>query len=126
MTDQVQSEAVESQPWTFLAAKWYGYVFSAFFLLYGGVKIILGVLDRDYDGMGQSVLFLVLGILMISICLAFRDQKAWGWYGLVGMNGLIVIFALLGYAHMLNLIYLVLSLGALVLLFLPRTKAEIF
>ena len=126
MGDQLVEQPVENRPLTFLVTKWYGYIFSSFFLLYGGVNIVLGFLDRDYTDTPKSLVFLIVGIILITTCVAFRDRKVWGWYGLVGVNGLVVIWSLIGYSEGLNLLYLVLSLICLLLLFAPRTKAEIF
>ena len=126
MEDQLVEQPVENRPLTFLVTKWYGYIFSSFFLLYGGVNIVLGFLDRDYTDTPKSLVFLIVGIILITTCVAFRDRKVWGWYGLVGVNGLVVIWSLIGYSEGLNLLYLVLSRICLLLLFAPRTKAEIF
>ncbi len=127
MEEQSTDERSEGRlPWTYLLAKWYGYVFAAFFLLYGGVNIVLGILDRDYSNTPQSLVFLVVGVVLVTICVAYRDLKAWGWYGLVTVNGLVVIWALVGYSELLNLVYLLLSVAALGLLFARRTKARIF
>jgi hypothetical protein len=116
----------EKRPLTFNLSKWYAYIFSLTFLLYGGVKIILGVLDRDYSDMAQPIIFLLVGIVLINICFAFRDSKPWGWYGLVGVNGLAALLALFGLNNTLNLVVLALALLALAALFAPRTKAEVF
>jgi len=126
MGDQLVEQPAENRPLTFLVTKWYGYIFSSFFLLYGGVNIVLGFLDRDYTNTPKSLVFLIVGIILITTCIAFRDRKVWGWYGLVGVNGMVVIGSLIGYSEGLNLLYLVLSLICLLLLFTPRTKAEIF
>jgi len=114
------------RPITFLLAKWYGYVFAAMFVLYGGVKIILGVLDRDYTDFSQSLMFLIAGAIMAAICMAFRDLKRWGWYGLVVLNGLVVLSVLFALGNTLNLVFMFLSLGILAALFAPPTKAQIF
>jgi len=116
----------QTRPLTFLLAKWYGYIFSAMFVLYGGVKIILGILDRDYSDFSQSVIFLLAGVLMATICIAFRDLKHWGWYGLIVINGLVVLAALFGLGETLNLVLLVLSGATLAALFAPTTKSQIF
>ena len=126
MEDQRVEQPVRSQPWPFLLVKWYNYIFAMFFLLYGGVNIILGVLDRDYSVVPPSLAFLILGIVLMTICVVDRDRKSWGWYGLVGLNGLVALWCLIGYAETLNLVFLLLSLSCLALLLMPQTKAEIF
>ena len=126
MERQEVDEAIDRRPTTFVLVKWYGYVISLSVLLYGGVNIILGVLDRDYTQTPKSLVFLIIGVILMSVCVAFRDRKPWGWYGLVGVNGLIVILCLIGYREPLNLVCLASSLGCLFLLFTPQIKAETF
>ncbi len=120
------TEESQNRPITFLLAKWYGYVFAGMFTLYGGVKIILGILDRDYSDFSQSVIFLLVGIIMVTICVGFRDLKRWGWYGMVFLNGLIVLAVLFSLGETLNIVFLVLSGATLAALFAPPTKAQIF
>ena len=126
MEEQFTDEIINRQPAGFVAVKWYGYVFSTCFLLYGGVNIVLGVLDRDHSQTPASLVFLVLGIILMAISVAYRDCRPWGWYGMVAVNALIVIWCLVGYSETLNLIFLVASLGCLSLLFTPRIRAENF
>jgi hypothetical protein len=113
-------------PLTFTIAKWYGYIFSIFYLAYGGVKIVLGVLDRNYDDMAQPFIFLLMGIVLIAIALAFSDERRWGWYGLVGLNILVVLGSLFSLSHPESYGLIVLSLGALGVLFAPATKQQFF
>lgn len=120
------TSAVAKKPWTFSVAKWYGYAFSLTFLLYGGVKIILGILDRDYSDVTQPFIFVLVGVVLMNMCFAFREGKNWGWYGLVGMNALSVLLAVFGLRESLNMVVLATSLAALAALFAPPTKAEIF
>ncbi|NOY89036.1 MAG: hypothetical protein GXO93_06570 [FCB group bacterium] len=113
-------------PLTFNIAVWYCMVISLIFLLYGGVKMILSVLDRSYDNMGQFLIFVIIGLIIISFTLACKQLKSWGWYGLIVLNALVIINAAIGYNHPGNIIFLVLSLVTLVFLFLPSSKQLIF
>ena len=120
------SEAHEKkEPILFAVVKWYGYVFSLTFVLYGGVKLVLGFLDRKYDDAEQLILFLLLGVILLVICFAFKDRKSWGWYGMIGINGLVVLLALFGLSNIFNVVLLVLSLAALGALLHPAIKDEI-
>jgi len=126
MDEQLVQQLPPGRPLTFVVAKWYSYIFALTFLLFGGVNIILGILDRDYTRTPESLVFLMVGVVLITICIGFRDRKPWGWYGLIAVNGLVVLGALIGYSDTFNLVFLILSLVCLGLLFAPRTKAEIF
>lgn len=116
----------EKTPLTSAIAKWYGYIFAGFFLIYGGAKIILGVLDRNYDETSMSIIFLLIGIVLISVAFAYRDNKPWGWYGLVCINVLVIILSLFGLQHTESYVLIVLSLGGLGALFAPATKQCFF
>ena len=127
MNMEEQSTGSESvrPPVTFLLAKWYGYVLSVIFLLYGGVSIILGILDRDYSNTGQLLVFLVIGIILVTLVIGFRDGKLWGWYGQIGVHGLVIILALFHPLNPYNWLLIVLSAGTIGLLFAPPTRAAL-
>ncbi|MEW6412438.1 MAG: hypothetical protein AB1483_08195 [Candidatus Zixiibacteriota bacterium] len=116
------SEKKMTGPITHRIAVWYGFIFAAIFLLYGGVKIILGFLDRNYADMVTPILFLVLGLILIAVAFAYKEQKAWGWYGLIVVNCLVVITAAAGIRHYENIILLIISGVVLYSLFAPATK----
>ncbi len=124
------SEDYGSNSVTFVIAKWYAYVLSATFLLYGGVKIVLSFLDRTYADIGASFIFLVIGVVVVSVALAFRDLKSWGWYGLLVVNGLGLVGSLFHLRDAASnswdapsIILLLLSAAAILLLLAPGTKA---
>ena len=110
-------------PLTYQITKWYNIVFAAIFIIYGSVKIILSILDRNYATITTPVFFLLLGIVLMSICLAYREYKVWGWYGLIGMNVLVVILALFNITLIGNIILLALSMTTILLMLAPTTKA---
>ena len=98
------SENREDRPLTYRVAGWYGFIISGIFLLYGGVKIVLSILDRNYSDLSQPILFLVLGLILISFAIAYNELKRWGWYGLIVINSLIVLSAAVGYDRYENII----------------------
>jgi hypothetical protein len=110
----------------FVIVKWYGYIISLMFILFGGVKLILGALDRDYSDAPTYVISLIEGLILLGLTMGFRDRKKWGWYGMVGMNGLFVLTALIGIGQLYNFPFLILSIAALLLLFSRAVKDEIF
>ncbi|MEW5795728.1 MAG: hypothetical protein AB1772_05145 [Candidatus Zixiibacteriota bacterium] len=126
MGDKISESSTARAPWSFLVAKWYGYILALVFMLYGGVSIILGILDRDYTETGKFLVFLLIGIVLVTIVVGFRDRKRWGWYGLIGLHGLVVVLALFNPGNPYNWLLIVLSAGSLGLLFAKTTKGEIF
>ncbi len=114
------------RPVTFYIASWYGLIVAWMFMLYGGVKMILGMLDHSYEGMGELLIFLLIGILMFLTVSGLRMLKEWGWYGQLVVNGLIIILALFGLKQMGNVILLVFSAAAMAALLAPPTKALFF
>lgn len=116
----------DNRPLTFKLANWYGFIFSAVFLVYGSVKVILGVLDRNYTDLGAPILFALVGLVLISFAFAYKELKAWGWYGLVVINCLVILLALFGYSHYESIILIILSGIALYSLLSPQTKQYVF
>ncbi|MFZ5979799.1 MAG: hypothetical protein ACOYVF_04135 [Candidatus Zixiibacteriota bacterium] len=116
------SEKKVQSPLLFNVAKWYGYLFSLAFILYGGVEIILGFMDHNYENFASYLIFLLLGFIFLTIVIAFRDLKVWGWYCLLGLNGLIILSALFHIKAVENIILLILSGIALYALLEPGTK----
>lgn len=127
MTEHSETvEQTEPRNWLFWGVKWYGYVIAAMFLLYGGLKLVLGALDRDYKDVPTNVIFLLAGLVLFGIALAFRDRKTLGWYCLVGLNGLVVLVAAVTITNMYSIPYLILSGAALAALFSKVVKGEFF
>ncbi len=116
----------DERPVTYRLAMWYGFLFATLFMLYGGVKIILGFLDRNYAEMATPVTMLALGLVLLAPAIAFREMKTWGYYGLLVINFMVVILAAVGYQHYENLVALILSLGAVAALLAPATKVYLF
>ena len=116
----------DDRPLTFKLAKWYGFIFSAVFLLYGGVKVVLAILDRNYADMGYPIMFALVGVVLISFAFAYNELKAWGWYGLVTINCLVILFAVFGYSRYANLILMILSGIALHTLLSPQTNQYLY
>ena len=122
----MEKEKLPQRPLTFVIAKWYGYIFVLFFVLYGGVKIVLGIMDHNYEGFPQSLIFLLAGILLSTIVFAFRDGKAWGWYGMIAMHGLAMLGSLVQAGDASYLVLAILSAGVLALLLAPPTRECVF
>lgn len=119
------AQAKERQrPLTFQIAKWYSMIFSAVFVLYGVVKIVLGFLDRNYNSFGMALGFCILGLALIALCLAYNELKKWGWYGLIAMNGLVVIVCLAQLSQYSSIVLLLFS-GATLGFLLARPTRDL-
>lgn len=116
------SKIKNNRPFTFNYALWFGYLFSGIFLLYGGVQIVLSFLDRNFTDLMQLILFTILGLISIAFVIAFQELKQWGWYGLIGLYSIIIIFSLIGFSQYENLIICFFTLFALYSLFAAPTK----
>lgn len=81
-------------PLTFNIASWYGIVIAVIFLVYGGVKIVLGFLDHKFENLPQLVMFTIIGLILITVVMGFRQFRKWGWYGLIGINSIIILAVL--------------------------------
>ena len=121
----------KNAPLTYNIAVWYGYILSIIFLIYGGVKLILSFLDRSYSEVGELIIFTIIGVVLIAIVLAFKELKSWGWYGLIGVNGLVVLFTLRNliansrsesFLLYENIVLLLFSALALYTLLAPQTR----
>ncbi len=119
----MEKKTKADEPLEFKISLWHGYIISGIFLLYGGVQIVLSILDRNYATMGQMILFAAIGLILLMIVLSFGEGKKIGWYGLIGMNIVIILLALIGYTQYENIILLVLSAISLYLLYSEKTKS---
>lgn len=115
-----------TSPLTFRLAYWWAFGFAAVFLLYGAVTLVLGFLDRQYGNLAEPLGFLLIGVLLVTLAYGLRNRQGWGWYGEVGVNGLVIILALIGFRHYANLIILAFAAAALGLLLAGETKRYLF
>lgn len=120
------SKSDNDRPLAFKVVSWYAHLFAAMFILYGGVKMILSFLDHQYQEIGPGLLFLAIGLILITPAIAYKSLKTWGWYGLVAINSLVVLFALVAITNPYNIAWLVLSLGVLALLFVSPARSYLF
>jgi hypothetical protein len=116
----------ESRPITYLFTMWWSYTFCAMFVLYGGVKLILGFLDKNYADVATPLTYLAVGLILAILATAYRDQRSWSWYGLVGVNILVAILAVMKLAYIGNIVLLIIAGIALAALFAPATKGYLF
>jgi hypothetical protein len=113
---------LKGRPITYAYSSVYGFVFALFFLIYGGVKVILSFMDHNYESLRDPILFTIIGGVLISLAMAFRDLKSWGRYGLIVVNGLVVLIALFGITRPENIALIILSGAALYSLLAPATR----
>jgi uncharacterized membrane protein HdeD (DUF308 family) len=106
----------------FLAVKWYAYTLAGMYVLYGGVMIALSFLDRNYADMYTPLYFGAMGIAQYWFAFAFRDQKKYGWYGLVTINALVILLSIFTLKERFSMIAPLFSVLALRALFAPSLK----
>lgn len=113
------------RPLSFIVAKWQGYILAAMYLLYGGVKMIFGWMDNDFNNFWFFAIWLGYGGLMIQLVLAYRNLKIWGWYGLILFNSIAAIWCFATLSRDGSLALLVLFAVGLVALLWPSTRHEV-
>jgi len=111
---------------TFKLAQWYAFIFSSVFLLYGGVNIILAIMDHNYIDIAPPIIFVAIGLALMIPAIAYKELKIWGYYGLAGINGIVIILTLFGIGDWRNIILLVLATAAMGALFAPTTRRYLF
>jgi len=127
MSGQLESVSTEeTRNWPFWAIKWYGYIFALMFIFYGGLKLVLGALDRVYTDTPEHVVYLVEGLILLGLTMGFKERKNWGWYGMVVLNGLVVLNAVFTMNQVYNIPFLILSLAAVGTLFSRPVRGEFF
>lgn len=110
-------------PITFLLVKWWGFALAGVYVIYGGSKIVLSVLDRNYSDMLSPIFFVALGLVLLIVAYGFRNRKQFGWYGEIGLNALVVLISLFSLKLFGAVAVLILSGSALILLFVPSTRS---
>ena len=113
---------LKGRPVTYAISSIYGFLFALFYVLYGGIKVILSFLDHTYDAMTDPIIFTFLGLLLMSFAIAYRDLKNWGWYGLIGVNSIVILLGLISISKAGNIAVVLLSAGALYGLLAPSTR----
>ncbi len=114
---------LKGRPITYAISSVYGFIFSMFFLIYGGVKVILAFMDHNYNSLRDPILFAIIGGVLIIIAMAYRDLKIWGWYGMIAAHGLVIVGSLFGITRPENIAILLLSGLTIYGLLAPPTKA---
>jgi len=116
---------LKGRPITYAFASVYGFVFALFFLIYGGVKVILAFMDHNYDTLRDPILFTIIGAILIAFAMAYRDLKNWGRLGLIVINSLVIIASFFQITKAENIALLLLSGLALYGLLAPAKKASL-
>lgn len=116
-----QSKSKQS-PITYKIALWYSFIFSSVFVVYAAVSTILAILDRNYVNISQPIMFGLLGAVLISFSFGFKELRKWGWYGLIAINSMVIIYGLFDLQESLNIVLMIFSGGVIASLFTPSTK----
>lgn len=123
MNSTIVTADTERLPVAFHLAKWWGYILAAVYMIYGGVRIILSFLDRNYSDMWTLLLSVALGLVLLIFAYGFRDRKIFGWYGQVVVNGIVILLSLFSLKQYGAVIILALAACALLLLSMPSTRS---
>jgi Zn-dependent protease with chaperone function len=109
-------------PFSYKIPLWYNFIFASVYLIYGGVKIILSILDRNYYNMDNLIMFTIIGLVLITFAFAYRELKRWGWHGLIIINALIMVGSVFFILQVENIVLFVFS--AIVLYFLIKSTTR--
>ena len=120
------NEKKYDKPITYSLSFWWAFGFSLVFILYGGVKMVLGFLDHNYSEITQPIIFLLIGLILIILAYAYRERKTWSWYAQIGINGLIILLAIIGFQQIENIIIMILAGIAMFSLLSSSTKRYLF
>ncbi|MFH2037532.1 MAG: hypothetical protein ABIJ45_14115 [Candidatus Zixiibacteriota bacterium] len=121
-TKTAKEKSEKPRPLPINIISWFGIVFSLTFLIMGTVNIILSIMDRTYAEMDKNFIILLYGIPVLLISIGFRNMQKWGWYGLGGIFILIIVLSLFSLDNIYGIVLGILSLAALIGLFLPSVK----
>ena len=109
-------------PFSYKIPLWYSFIFASIYLIYGGVKIILSILDRNYYNMDNLIMFTIIGLVLITFAFAYRELKRWGWHGLIIINALIMVGSVFFILQVENIVLFVFS--AIVIYFLIKSTTR--
>jgi len=108
------AEEKNSTPTAVKVIGWFGIIFACTYLLWGVVGGILSILDRTYKDIDQNIVFIMYGVIIIIVSIAFKNMKKWGWYGLTLLLAFFIIWTLFSYVDIYGIIWGILSLAALI------------
>lgn len=90
-----------------------GYIFGTMYLIYAIVSIVLSILDRTYLDIEANIIFLIYGILFMTVSHGFKSRQKWGWFGYVILLALILILSVVG----MDIYILVFGIPAILVLY---------
>jgi len=93
--------------------------------IYSVVSIVLSFLDRTYADVETNFLFLIIGIIFITISTAFKNRQKWGWFGYTLLLLLVVILSIPN-IDIYKTILAVFALATMVFTFLPSIRKLYF
>ncbi|MGH8016255.1 MAG: hypothetical protein ACREBV_08705, partial [Candidatus Zixiibacteriota bacterium] len=60
---------LKGRPITYAFSSVYGFLFALFFLIYGGVKVILSFMDHNYDTLRDPILFTIVCSILVAFAM---------------------------------------------------------
>jgi len=105
---------------------WFGICFSLTFIIMGVVSIVLSFLDRTFADLAENIIIIFYGLPILIVSVGFKNMQKWGWYGLLGIFGLAVIWSVFSYTDGYGIAVGLLTLFALIGLLLPTVRKHYF
>jgi hypothetical protein len=123
MANLKETPSKETQEINWIAAP--GIILGIMYSIYSVVSIVLSFLDRTYADIETNFLFLIIGIIFITISSAFKNRQKWGWFGYTLLLLLIIILSIPN-IDIYKSILAIFALATMVFTFLPSIRKLYF
>lgn len=105
---------------------WFGIALACTYLLWGVVGGVLSILDRTYKDIDKNLIIVFYGLVIMTASIAFKSVQKWGYYGLLMILTLIVVWTIFSYTDVYGIIWGVLSVVGLVGILSPPVRKHYF
>jgi hypothetical protein len=113
-------------PLPILIIGWFGVILSATYLLYGIIGTVLTILDRTYKDIDRNIVMIMYGIPILVVSMGFKDLQKWGWYGLLIVMGLVILWSAFHLSDVYESIWGALALLAVLGILTPSVRKHYF
>lgn len=105
---------------------WFGIVLACTYLLWGVVGGVLSILDRTYKDFNQNLIIVFYGLIVMTASIAFKSIQKWGYWGLLLILALVVIWTIFSYTDIYGIIWGIASVIMLVGILSPPVRKHYF